>query len=215
MRPSKRYAMRSYLEQINVANLINSVQSCDDKVSMLETTGLDCIMPLQTRTVISNEPVWITSSLKDRIGKRQKALNSGSFQEFKLLRNCVNRDWKKCRSKYNEANVKHLKNCKSSDWWREVKKLSGMNSAFNSKNEVYKSLENLNETVTNTKHLANIINGIFLSPMNDFSTLASNFFACTDSGSDGPAFTVTEQEVFMKLSKVNPAKANGPDGIPS
>ena len=43
----------------------------------------------------------------------------------------------------------------------------------------------------------------------------SDFFACTDFGSDEPGFTVTEQEVFMKLSKVNPAKANGPDGIPS
>ena len=51
--------------------------------------------------------------------------------------------------------------------------------------------------------------------MNDFSPLASDFFACTDFGSDEPGFTVTEQEVFMKLSKVNPAKANGPDGIPS
>jgi hypothetical protein len=90
-----------------------------------------------------------------------------------------------------------------------------MNSAFNSKNEVHKSLENLNETATSTKHVANIINGIFLSPMNDFSPLASYFFACTDFGSDEPAFTVTEQAVFMKLSKVNPAKANGPDGIPS
>jgi hypothetical protein len=139
-------------------------------------------MPLQTRTVISNEPVWIASSLKDLIGKRQKALNSGSFQEFKRLRNCVNRERKKCRSKYYEAKVKHLKSCKSSVWWREVKKLSGMNSAFNSKNEVYKSLENLNETATSTKHLANIINGIFLSPMNDFAPLASDFFACTDFG---------------------------------
>jgi hypothetical protein len=97
-----------------------------------------------------------------------------------------------------------------------VKKLSGVNSTFNSKNEVYKSLENLNETATvTTKHLANIINGIFLSPMNDFSPLASDFCPCTDFGSDEPAFTVTEQEVFMKLSKVNPVKANGADGIPS
>ena len=96
----------------------------------------------------------------------------------------MNRERKKCRSKYYEAKVKHLKSCKSSDWWREIKKLSGMNSAFNSKNEVYKSLENLNETATSTKHLANIINGIFLSPMNDFFPLASDFFACTDFGSD-------------------------------
>ena len=112
----------------------------------------------------------------------------------------MNREAKKCRSKYYEAKIKHLKSCKSSDWWwREVKKLSGMNSAFNSKNEVYKSLENLNETATSTKHLANIINGIFLSLMNDFSPLASDFFACTDFGSDEPAFTVTELEVWQNM----------------
>jgi hypothetical protein len=147
--------------------------------------------------------------------KRQKALNSGNFQEFKRLRNCVNRERRKCRSKCYEAKVNHLKSCKSSDWWREVKKLNEMNSAFKSKNEVYKSLENLNETATSTKHLVNIINGMFLSLMNDLFPLASDFFACTDFGSDEPSFTVTEQEVPMKLSKVNPAKANGPDGIPS
>jgi hypothetical protein len=82
MRPSKRYTMRSYLEQIlNVSNLINSVQSCDDKVAMLEmivkiSIGLDFIVPLQTRTVISNEPVWITSSLQYLTRKRQKALRT-------------------------------------------------------------------------------------------------------------------------------------------
>jgi hypothetical protein len=154
MRPSKRYGTRrSYLEQINFSNLINSVQSCDDRVSILEIIvkiGLDIIMPLQIRTVISNEPVWITFSLKDHIGKRQKALSSANFQEFKRLRNCVNRERKKCPSKYYEAKIKHLKSCKSSDWWREVKKLSELNPAFNSKNEVYKSLENLIEPATTT-----------------------------------------------------------------
>jgi hypothetical protein len=45
--------------------------------------GLDAIMPLESKTVISNEPAWITSSLKALIRKRQKALNSGKM--FKSL----------------------------------------------------------------------------------------------------------------------------------
>jgi hypothetical protein len=71
--------------------------------------------------------------------------------------------------------------------------------------------------------LANIINGIVISPTNDsllwllndslFLPLATYFFACTDFGSDEPTFTVTGQDVCMKLSKVNPAKGNGADGI--
>ena len=50
MRPSKRYAMTSYLEQVNVSNLINFVQSCEENISMLEEIvkiGFDAIMPLE------------------------------------------------------------------------------------------------------------------------------------------------------------------------
>ena len=42
--------------------------------------GLDAIMPLESKTVISNEPAVVTSSLKALIRKRQKALNSGNVQ---------------------------------------------------------------------------------------------------------------------------------------
>ncbi len=50
MTPNKQYAMTSYLEQVNVSNLINSIQSCEEKISMLEEIvkiGLDAIMPLE------------------------------------------------------------------------------------------------------------------------------------------------------------------------
>ena len=131
-----------------------------------------------TANLIYNNPLPPKHLVPCPFLQKKGRCKKGSFCDFShdILRNCVNRERKKCRSKYYEAKVKHLKSCKSSDWWREVKKLSGMNSAFNSKNEVYKSLENLNETATSTKHLANIINGIFLSPMNDFSPLASELF---------------------------------------
>ena len=42
-----------------------------------------------TKTIIINEPAWITSSLKALTGKRQKALHSGNVQEFKQLRACL------------------------------------------------------------------------------------------------------------------------------
>ena len=50
MRTSKRYAMTSYLQNVNVLNLINSVQSCEEKTSVLEDNirfSLDAIMPLE------------------------------------------------------------------------------------------------------------------------------------------------------------------------
>jgi hypothetical protein len=47
---------------------------------------------------------------------RQKALNQGNETEFQRLRNRVNRERKICRSKYYQAKVKHLKECKPSLW---------------------------------------------------------------------------------------------------
>ena len=95
-------------------------------------------MPLETKTIIINEPAWITSSLKALIGKRQKALPCGNVQEFKQLRNRENRERRKYRSRYYLAKVRHLNRCKTSNWWSElVKKLRGMKSAYCSQDEDY------------------------------------------------------------------------------
>ena len=62
LRPSNRHAMRLYLEQVDVAAKIAAEESCERKVSMLQTilqTGLDIILPLKSKTVYPNEPPWI------------------------------------------------------------------------------------------------------------------------------------------------------------
>ena len=208
MRTSKRYAMTSYL-----LNLINSVQSCEEKTSVLKDNirfSLDAIMPLESKPVISNKSEWITSSLKALIRKRQRALNSGNVQEFKQLRNRVNRERNNCRSRYYEAKVKHLKCCKPSEleWWNEVKKLSGMKPVFCSKDEVYRSLQSIDEAANlNNSQLANIINEAFLSSMSDFSPLPNDFSLSTNIDSNEAVFLLTKHDVLTKLIKLNPTKA--------
>ena len=54
MRPSKRLAMRTYLESVDLDTILNSADSCEDKTSLLEQiikTGLDHVMPIRTRKV--------------------------------------------------------------------------------------------------------------------------------------------------------------------
>ena len=54
MRPSKRLAMRTYLESVDLDTILNSADSCEDKISLLERiikTGLDHVMPIRTRKV--------------------------------------------------------------------------------------------------------------------------------------------------------------------
>ena len=119
MRPSKRVAIRAYLEEVDVPALLDSVYSCEEKVSLLEElikTGLDTVLPLRSKTVQLNEPQWVNSTLKNLITKRQTALTQGTTLEFKQLRNRVNRERKICRAKYYEAKIDHLKTCKPSIW---------------------------------------------------------------------------------------------------
>jgi hypothetical protein len=59
LRPSKRAAMATYLQQEDVNSLIGAVDSCQEKTLLLQeiiTTGLDLILPTRTRTVHSTEP---------------------------------------------------------------------------------------------------------------------------------------------------------------
>ena len=62
------------------------------------------------------------------------------------------------------------------------------------------------------KALANTIKNAFLAPMNSFSPLHPE--ASGDVQHTNPP-TVTEFRVLKKLTRLNPAKASGPDGIPA
>ena len=129
LRPSNRLAMRSYLELVDVKDMVGSVQLCEEKVTMLESivkTGMKYIIPLRSKTIQKNNPPWLNSTLIKLIKKRQEALSKGNIVEFKWLRNRVNRERKNCRARYYEASVKHLRSCKPNTWWKEVKKLCGM-----------------------------------------------------------------------------------------
>ena len=89
-----------------------------------------------------------------------------------------------------------------------------MTPAYSSRKQTFRSLENFDELSNlTTSHLANI-NEAFLSPMSNFS-LSQNVFLQFDEVSPESVLTVTTHSVFMKLSQLNPSKANGPDGIPS
>ena len=222
MRPSKRLAMRAYLEEVDVPALLDTVYSCEAKVSLLEElikTGLDTVLPLRSKTVQLNEPPWVNSTLKNLITKRQTALTQGKTLEFRQLRNRVNRERKICRAKYYEAKIDHLKTCKPSVWWREIKKISGMTPASTTC-DMSKSLRHIADSPdASTSDLANTINQAFLSSMNSFSPLPPDFtvnpITCSNCTNPAPELVVSTHSVFKKLSTLNLSKAQGPDGIPA
>ncbi len=57
-RPSRRLAMRLYLEEVDISTLINSQRSCEDKVKLLEliiNTGTDWLLPLKSKAIVTGE----------------------------------------------------------------------------------------------------------------------------------------------------------------
>ena len=86
----------------------------------------------------------------------------------------MNRERKACRAKYFQAKVEHLRECKPSAWWNEIKKLSRCSPASTERSYVTKSLQHLygpSDDIT----LAIIINKAVLSPMRSSIPLPSDY----------------------------------------
>ena len=160
----------------------------------------------------------MTTSLKSLIHRRQKVLALGNMMDYRSLRNRINRDRKACRSKYYAEKVQHLKECKPSQWWKEVKRLRGF--APVSHPDPLTDLKHLvgegGEQFKYSRSLANFINKAFLSQMSEFTPLSPmepmHVYAHDQASAPPP---VSDHSAFMKLHFLNPRKAPGPDGIPA
>ena len=66
LRTTNRLAMRTCLDEVDLGRLVGCKESCDEKTLALETiikTGLDFVLPLKSKTIIANEPPWISKQL--------------------------------------------------------------------------------------------------------------------------------------------------------
>ena len=152
-----------------------------------------------------------TNNLNSLTHDRQTGFARGEEASFRRLRNRVNRLRKSCRPKYYESKVEHLRDCALRRWWNEVKRLGGIKSA--TRTDPISVLKRLDSGPDSSlKALANTVNNAFLAPMNSFSPLHPG--ASDDLQHTNPP-TVTEFRVLKKLTRLNPAKASGPDGIPT
>ena len=99
-RPSKIASVGRFLLQVPWSDLFLPDQSCEDKLSILTEIvnyGLDTIMPERSVRVHETDRPWMNSQLKALIARRQKALATNNVPLFKILRNKVNRERKRCR----------------------------------------------------------------------------------------------------------------------
>ena len=122
-RRSKVNSVGRFLLEIPWSSLLSSDQSCEGKLSLLIEVinyGLDTIMPVRSIKIHETDRPWVSTHLKQLIIRRQKAFSSGNQPLFKILRNKVNRERKRCCMVYYENKVKDLQGSKPRNWWREV-----------------------------------------------------------------------------------------------
>ena len=212
-RPSKIASLGRFLSEIPWSDLLSTVQSCDDKLTILTdiiTYGLNTIMPQQSMKVhiTDHDRPWITNQLKSLIARRQKAFNSGNTLMFKLFRNKVNRERKRCRKIYYQKKVQDLHDTKPRDWWREVKQLCG------NTNVPRCDLRTILNPDLNCeeKDLSNEINKAFISVMQSYNPLSED--VCVSVEDDVPIST-SELVVAAKLKEISTSRAGGPDGLPN
>ena len=167
---------------------------------------MNILLPLKYKKVPDKEPPWVNKKLKSHIHDCHSALSRGDTTNFRHLRNSVNRYRKSYRAKYYAAKVEHLRDCEPRRWWKEVKKIAGMQSAI--RTDVTSLLCNINPVPNpDLTVLANTINDTFLATMNKFATLDPQVHQATQHVSNPP--TVTEHSIYRKLASLNPTKSLG------
>ena len=155
----------------------------------------------------------MNSKLKQLIARRQRALAEGDLDQYRDLRNRVNRERKLCRARL----------CLQFSDSRSPSQLLGgeklRNLAVCLAHQVACTLPHCTSTVIVANQyplpcktsLTRSINN-FLAPMNVFEPLAADTFPRPIT--EERPLKVSELSAFKKMLSLNPSKAMGPDGVP-
>ena len=149
---------------------------------------------------------------RNLIRKRQRAYKSGNRDEYRVLRNMVNRESSKLKFEFYQKHILAISESGSRDWWKNMKKIMGLNGNSNS------NMEELAKKSTDGDfaELANIMNNFFgLSVSDDLPRLDKddNLFTVHDELPD--AFIISVDDTVSALRKVKTNKSTGPDNIPA
>jgi hypothetical protein len=187
------------------------MDTCEEQFTLFSETIndlLDTYLPMKTVKVQPSDKPWVTTQYKDLIQQRQHALLSGKLEEYKYLRNRINRMSKYLRSAFYHEKVTDLKDTNCKRWWSNVNLLMGRKSKPN-------AMKNLANQLTDgkLKPLADLINNTFQGISNHLPKLSPTH---QHPASLVPAeYIIPQTEVEKKLMAIPVKKALGPDNIPN
>ena len=153
------------------SELLSAEQTCEQKLQTLTDVinyGLNTIMPERSIKVHETDRPWISVQLKYLIARRQQALASGNRTFYKILRNKVNRERKRCRKTYYASKIGDLHDSNPRDWWRE----QICETAKTTRRELTSMLHQ--DLICEEPVLADNINWAFANNMKDYQPLTDS-----------------------------------------
>ena len=189
-------------------------RSCEEKYVYYHTIIAELMkmcFPSKCVTRHTADKPWITDSFRLLIRKRQKAYMCGDLQQYRVLRNKVNRVAVKLKFDFYQQNIEAMTNSGSRVWWKHMKKLMGLD--VNS-NTCIQSLAN-KTTDGDCCILANKMNYFFLSVTEHLprSEYDDQVFTLNDELPD--QYVINVMTTLDALQHIKTGKATGPDNIPA
>ncbi|XP_015756988.1 PREDICTED: uncharacterized protein LOC107336427 [Acropora digitifera] len=118
-----------------------------------------------------------------------------------------------CKAKFCETKVKQMRQSDPKSWWKEVKRLSGARNSSPCSLLSHLDVDELESLPLS--EVADYINHLLPEPLEEY-LLTEDIPKLPLEKDQLPEFlVVTEEDVYTRLSHLNPAKASGPDGIPN
>ena len=190
------------------------LETCEEQYAYYHTM-IDSLMemcfPYKVVTRHSADKPWVTDGFRLLVRKRQRAHMSGNFVQEKILRNKVNRAATKLRYYFYQKHVTALSDTGSHDWWKNMKKLMGIEANDSSK------MQGLANKVAdgNCEMLANSMNDFFVSVSEHLPRLNVNNEVFAVEGKLPDEFIISIQTTFKALRNIKSNKASGPDNTPA
>ena len=137
------------------------LNTCEEKYLYYQTiinSIMEHCFPIKTVTRHTADKPWITDLFRNLIRKRQRAYMSGNRDEYRVLRNMVNRASSKLKFEFYQKHILAISESGSRDWWKNMKKIVVLNGNSNS------DLEELAKKTTDgdCAELANSMNDFFV-----------------------------------------------------
>ena len=190
------------------------LDTCEEKYMYYKDVVSSLMEKFFTNKVVTRHTAdkpWITDHFRGLIRNRQRAFMSGNRDEYRILRNKVNRASARLRFEFYQNSIIAISEYGSRDWWKNMKKVMGVNVNNSS------CIDQLANKTTNgdCTALADLINDFFLSVSEHLPRIDNDHAVFNVQGELPDQYTVSVEVTLAALKKVKTCKSTGPDNIPA